>query len=77
LSLYLVVRDDIDATPMERALDFHDPEWEVALYLINHGCGGDEEKAKLLCKACDCGEIDVVEELVEKHSIDPNGNYIT
>ena len=46
---------------------------DVALYLINHGCGDDEDKDKLLCEACWWGKLDVVKELVEEHDRDPKG----
>jgi len=54
--------------------DVYRPKFQAALYLINCGCGGDEEKARLLCDACSMGEIDIVKKLVERHKIDPNGN---
>ena len=58
--------------------DIHDDRGhiDVALYLINRGCGDDEDKDKLLCTACRCDRLDVVEELVEEHDRDPNGEYI-
>ena len=50
----------------------------VGLYLIEHcGCSDEQDKAKLLCKACERGNLDVVKELVERHNVDPNGEYIT
>ena len=50
----------------------------VGLYLIkHHGCGDEQDKAKLLCKACQRGNLDVVKELVEQHNVDLNGEYIT
>ena len=50
----------------------------VGLYLIEcHGCGDEQDKAKLLCKACKEGSLGVVKELVEQHNVDPNGEYIT
>ena len=50
---------------------------DVALYLLNHGCGNDENKAKLLCGACEHGKLDVVKELVEQHHIIPSGKHST
>ena len=47
----------------------------TALYLVTHGYGGDEDKVKVLCKACDWGKLDVVKELVEQHKVDPNCEY--
>ena len=44
---------------------------DVALYLINRGCGNDEDKNKLLCLSCQWGRLDVVKELVDKHNCDP------
>ena len=49
---------------------------DVGLYLIkHHGCGDEQDKAELLYKACECGNLDVVKELVEQHNVDPNGEY--
>ena len=70
------VRDDQGQSPLDLALeDLYDDEDDiaVALYLINHGCGDDEDKDKLLCGACSWGKLDVVKELVEKHDHDPKG----
>jgi len=75
LFVSIVVRDGEGQTPLKRALDRQ--ECDFALYLINHGFGGDEEKANLLCEACYQGIIDIVMELIEKHKIDPNGSYVT
>ena len=48
---------------------------DVALYLINRGCGDDKDKANLLCRACLDDRLDIVKELVEEHKLDPNGKY--
>ena len=71
------VRDDKGQSPLDIALErcCDDNCIDVALYLINRGCGDDEDKDKLLCEACGCGKLDVVKELVEKHDRDPNGEY--
>ena len=51
---------------------------DVGLYLMKrHGCIDERDKAKLLCKACQSGNLVVVTELVEQHNVDPNGEYIT
>ena len=51
---------------------------DVGLYLMkHHDCVDEQDKAKLLCKACQRGNLDVVKELVEQHNVDPNGEYIT
>ena len=52
----------------------HD-ELDSALFLINHGCGSDEDKVKLLCKACQQGELKMVKELVERHGVNPKGSF--
>ncbi len=44
---------------------------DVALYLMSRGCGGDEDKAELLCKACYHGRLGVVKELFEQYKVDP------
>ena len=68
------VRNDKGQSPLDIALEslFNDCV-DVALYLINRGCGDDKDKDKLLCRACLLGKLDVVKELVEKHYRDPNG----
>ncbi len=38
---------------------------------MSRGCGSDEDKAKLLCGACQWGKLGVVKELVEEHQVDP------
>ena len=49
---------------------------DVALYLINNfGCGGTEQFKKLLFEACKYGRLDVVKDMVEQHSINPDGEY--
>ena len=70
------VRDDKGHLPLSIAImgKDHFAYVDVAHYLMNHGCTcSDEDKVKLLCKACSCGNLDVVKELVEQHKVDPNG----
>ena len=73
------VRDDNGRSPLDVALDEGSrDDAHVGLYLIKrHGCLDEQDKAKLLCKACQRGNLDVVKELVEQHNVDPNGEYIT
>ena len=73
------VRDDNGRLPLELALDEESKDdGRVGLYLIkHHGCVDEQDKAKLLCKACQRGNLDVVKELVEQHNVDPSGEYIT
>ena len=67
------VQDD-GKSPLDKALDEGYPKHcDVALYLINNGYGNEEDKAKLLCKGCSTGKLDVIKELVEQHKVDPNG----
>ncbi len=67
------MRDDEGRSPLDKALEDLDDDgcMDVALYLMSRGCGGDEDKAKLLCEACRWGKLDVVKELVEQHKLDP------
>ena len=70
------VRDDEGLSPLDLALEY--PSYyvhcfDIPLYLINHGCGDDEVKDKLLCGACRRGRLDMVKELVENHDRDPKG----
>ena len=73
------VRDKNRRSPLEVALDKGSrDDGDVGLYLIkHHGCGDEQDKAKLLCKACKQWNLDVVKELVEQHNVNPNGEYIT
>ena len=73
------VRDDNGRLPLELALDEESKDGgDVGLYLMkHHGCVDEQDKAKLLCKACQRGNLNVVKELVEQHNVDPNGEYIT
>ena len=73
------VRDDNGRSPLDVALDEgSEDNGRVGLYLIkHHGCVDEQDKAKLLCKACQRGNLDVVKELVEQHNVDPNCEYIT
>ena len=46
---------------------------DVAYYLItNCGCGNNEEKMILFCRACFHGKLDVIKKLVSQHKIDPH-----
>ncbi len=69
------MRDDEGQSPLDKALDYpygNDGCVDVALYLMSRGCAcGDEDKAKLLCGACQWGKLDVVKELVEQQKVDP------
>ena len=72
------MRDDHGRSPLDRALECvsRPDDLDLGLYLINHGCGGDEGKVKLMCEACFWSKLDVVKELVELHKVNPNGECI-
>ena len=67
------MRDDEGQSPLDKALDdLYAGCVDVALYLMSRGCAcGDEDKAKLLCGACQWGKLDLVKELVEQIKVDP------
>ena len=69
------VKDEQGQSPLDLALEeMYDNDCiDVALYLINRGCGDDENKNKLLRRSCLCSRLDVVKELVEEHNCDPKG----
>ena len=73
------VRDDNGLSLLDLALDKGSKDdYPVGFYLIkHHGCGDEQDKAKVLCKACQGGNLNVVKELVEQHKVDPNGEYIS
>ena len=63
---------------MDRALDeMYDSNClNVAVYLINKGCGDEEEIAKVLAGSCYHGKLDMVKELVELYKVDPKGQHV-
>ncbi len=66
------MRNDKGQSPLDKALeDQNDGCMDVALYLMSRGYHGDEDKAKLLCRACYLGKLGVVKELVKQHKVDP------
>ena len=72
------VRDDNGRSPLDLVLDERSVNNDhVGFYLIvHHGCGDEQDKAKLLCKARKWGNLTyAVKELVEQHNVDPNGEY--
>ena len=68
------IRDDKGRSPLDVALASYS-HIDVPLYLINHGCGDDKDKAKLLCRACQQNRLDIVKDLVEEQKLDPKGKY--
>ncbi len=73
VGLTVDVRDDKGHSSLDIALGNLDDDdcMDVALYLMSRGCGVDEEKAKLLCGACQRGKLGLVKELIEQHIGDP------
>ena len=69
---FLDARDDKGRTPLDSAMENNT---NAALYLINHRSGmhGDKQRGKLLCRACNFGELDMVKKLVGRHKVDPKG----
>ena len=71
------MRDDEGQSPLDKAVvGVYEDCVDVALYLMSRGCGGDEDKAKLLCRACRSGKLGVVKELVEQHKVDPKSESV-
>ncbi len=71
------MRDDKGWSPLDIAVEsVVDNCVDVALYLMSRGCGGDQDKAKLLCAACRWGMLGVVKELIEQDKVDPNSEYV-
>ncbi len=72
---YTDVKDSEGQSPLDRALEFlyeYDDCVYVALYLMNRGCGGDEDiKDDLLYAACCKGKLELVKELIEQHEVNP------
>ena len=78
------VRDDEGRSPLDILLEgihadnnFFKREYgfPIALYLLRCGYGDEEDRVKWLYKACRWGELEVVEKLVERHNVDPNGEH--
>ena len=68
---------DTTLVNMYEYYDGPDRGLDIALFLINHGVDDEQDKARLLCEACEWGNLDVVKELVEQHIVDPNGECTT
>ena len=75
------VRDNEGRSPLDILLEGMD-DWQkrycgfpIAHYLFSCGYGNDEDRVKWLYKGCRWGKLEVVEELVERHNVDPNGEH--
>ena len=64
------MRDHTGRSPLDRALD--NGYVDVPYYLFHLGYGSDRNRVKLLCNASYRGKLDVVQELVEQHKVDPS-----
>ena len=70
------MRDKSDKSPLDITLnkiynkkDFFD----IADYLVKHGCHSDDLEVKLLCGACRWGNLEMVKELAGQLKVKPNG----
>ena len=73
------MRNGKGQSPLDRALRgvyVNEDCVDVCLYLLNHGCGGDKERVKLLMGACSNGNLSVVKEMVEQYKVNPNGECV-
>ena len=72
------VRDDKGRSPLDVVLDEGSRDsGHIGLYLVkHHGCGDEQDKVKLLCKACQRRNLNVVKQLVQQHNLDPNGECV-
>ena len=68
------MRDDNDERPLDVALEYD--AVEAADYLISRGSGAGKDNVRLLCRACEEGELDVVKKLVEEYDMNPNGKLL-
>ena len=66
------VSDDDDDLPLEEVLKMETVD--IAMYLINHGCGNNKFKHMAFFLACQSGSLKVVKELAEQHIVNPKGN---
>ena len=64
------VRDDEGRSPLDRALEYG--HVDVPYYLFHLGYGSERDRVELLCNASAHGKLDVVQELVEQHKVDPS-----
>ena len=75
---YSDLKDDEGETPLDKVMGFtyldqHKELVDLALSLINRGCGSEKDKGNLLCVACCMSKLDIVKELVEQHKVEPKG----
>ena len=65
------VQDEDGLTPLENGLEglgtVYDKTMDVALYLLDRGFNDDTNRAKILCAACEYGDLDVVKKMIEEY----------
>ena len=64
---------DITLSKVYKKKDF----FEVANYLVKHGCHSDDLEVKLLCGACRWGNLEMVKELAGQLKVKPNGELLS
>ena len=64
------MRDDEGHSPLDRALE--NGHVDVPYYLFHLGYGKNKDTFELLCNASLHGKLNVVQELVEQHKVDPS-----
>ena len=69
---HIDVSDGDDDSPLEEVLKMKTVD--IAMYLINHGCGNNKFKHMAFFLACQSGSLKVVKELAEQHNVNPKGN---
>ena len=69
------MKDNEGNSPLDVAV--RENELDTAFYLFNNGCDSDEDKDKVLMLACKEGELKVVKELIEQHSVNSEGKSST
>ena len=64
------MRDDEGWSPLDRALEYG--HVDAPYYLFHLGYGDVKDGVELLSNASHHGKLDVVQELVEQHKVDPS-----
>ena len=73
------MRGRYEESPLDKTLDnIYDKKdfFDVANYLVKHGCHRDDLEVKLLCGACRWGNLAMVKELVGQLKVKPNGELL-
>ena len=70
------MRDKSGKSPLDITMDniyTKKDFFDIADYLVKHGCHSDNLEVNLLCGACRWGDLETVKELVGQLKINPNG----